>query len=774
MSIPGLSHPQVGPAVTNNLRAGMMPVTASSSPGKPATTLGVLLFSTTIFLSAFLLFSVEPMAAKMILPLLGGTPAVWNTCLVFFQAVLLAGYLYAHVSAKLLSQRRQMVLHLFVLFVALMALPLHLPRTWSPPIQHNPVFWLLALLAVSVGLPFFVLSASTPILQKWFSHSGDPAASDPYFLYVASNTGSMVGLLSYPFVLEPTLHLTTQQRMWSSGYVLLFLLACGCVAMIWRGAQFFAQPGDDEVKADEIGEDTRPVAKRRLRWVILAFVPASLTLGVTTALTTDMPAIPLFWVLPLAVYLFSFVLVFARKPAVSHEWMVRRLPLLILAAAFPIVSGARLPILLWIPLDLLALFGVAMVCHGELARDRPSTKHLTEFYLWISVGGVLGGTFNALIAPLIFNSVIEFPLILVLAALLRPPIDVKENTPRARWLDLLLPVILGLVLLSIVLILRALDRKPVLWMSILIFGFALEWCLSFNRRPIRFAAGLTAIFLAGTLYTGSYGHIVHAERSFFGVYRIRDYDEDRLRRLSHGATTHGIQSLDPARAREPLAYYTKAGPIGQVFDAFSGNAEMAAVAIVGLGAGAMACYVSPPQQLTYYEIDPLVERIARDPKYFTFLRDCNPRVPVVLGDARLSLREAPDHHYGMIIIDAFSGDSIPAHLLTREALQLYLRKLTPNGIVVFHISNNYLDLQPVVSTLAADAGLVSLIERDTRISEAQAKNGTFPSIWVVVGHNGNDFGKLADDPRWKAPAAKPGSQVWTDDFSSVIRVFKWN
>jgi SAM-dependent methyltransferase len=748
-----------------------------SAPSREATgTFSVVFFAATMFLSAFLLFSVEPMVAKMILPLLGGTAAVWNTCLVFFQAVLLAGYVYAHESARLLSLRRQMVLHLSVLLLALVVLPLQLPAAWAPPVRQNPALWLLVLLSVTVGLPFFVLSASTPILQKWFSHSDAPAASDPYFLYVASNAGSMAGLLSYPFVLEPTLHLSTQRRLWSYGYVLLLLLAGGCVALIWRGARRLTQPAErtqDDAVPDAIGEDLRPAVKRRLRWVVLAFVPASLTLGVTTALTTDMPAIPLFWVLPLAVYLLSFVLVFARQPRVSHDWMIRRLPLLILAAVFPIVSGARLPILLWIPLDLLALFGVAMVCHGELTRDRPSTKHLTEFYLWISVGGVLGGTFNALIAPVLFHSVIEFPLVLVLAALLRPAIDVKENTPRARWLDLLLPVILGLLLLSVVLILQAFGREPVLWMSILLFGLALEWCLSFNRRPIRFAAGLTAIFLAGTVYTGSSSHIVHKERSFFGVYRVTDDDQKQFRRLVHGATVHGIQSLDPAKAREQAGYYTKDGPIGQVFDAFSGNADMNQVAIVGLGTGSMTCYVTLPQQLTYYEIDPAVERIARDPKYFTFLRNCNPQVPVVLGDARLSLEAAPNHSYGIIIIDAFSGDAIPVHLLTREALQLYLRKLTPNGIVVFHLSNNYLDLEPVVASLAGDAGLICLIERDLRISAARRKNGAFPSIWAVVGRNASDLGKLAADPRWKRSLGKPGSQVWTDDFSSVIRIFRW-
>ena len=736
----------------------------------------MVFFAATMFVSAFLLFSMEPMVAKMILPLLGGAPAVWNTCLVFFQAVLLAGYVYAHVSAQLLSHRRQIVLHLSVLLLALMVLPLHIPVAWVPPVQQNPVFWLLALLSVSVGLPFFVLSASTPILQKWFSHSGDPAANDPYFLYAASNAGSLAGLLTYPFVLEPTLHLTTQSKMWSYGYVLLFLLACGCAAIIWRVPQTLMQPEHqlgEQATSDETGEDARPSIKRRFRWIVLAFVPASLTLGFTTALTTEMPAIPLFWVLPLAFYLLSFIFVFARKPLISHDWLIRRLPFLILAATFPIVSQWKLPILLWIPLDLLTLFSVGLVCHGELARSRPSTKRLTEFYLWISVGGVLGGIFNALIAPVIFNSVIELPLVLVLAALLRPPIDVKENTQRARRLDLLLPLVLGLTLLAVISILQAVGLKPGRAMTILIFGYSLEWCLSFGRRPIRFAAGLAAVFLASTVYIGQYGHILHTERSFFGVVRVTDDDEKQLRMLLHGATIHGLQSIDPVRAKEPLSYYTKAGPVGQVFDAFSGNPDENQVAIVGLGAGTMACYVSPPQNLTYYEIDPLVERIAENPRYFTFLRDCYPRVRVVLGDARLSLRAAPDHRYGIIILDAFSGDSIPVHLLTREALRLYLTKLTPGGILVFHISNSYLDLQPVLGTLAGDAGLIGLIETDAHISDAQMKKGALASVWVVIGRSSNDLGKLVGDSRWRPLLGKPGSKVWTDDFSSVITTFQW-
>jgi len=744
----------------------------SSAPSRTAT-LGMMFIAATMFLSAFLLFSVEPIVAKMVLPLLGGTPAVWNTCLVFFQAVLLAGYLYAHLSTKLLRPRQQVILHLCVLLLAFVVLPVHIPLGWVPPVEQNPAPWLLALLAISVGLPFFVLSAGTPILQKWFSHSSHHEGSDPYFLYVASNAGSLFGLLSYPLVLEPALRLAMQSRAWSCLYILFFLMACGCGAITWHASHIgmCSIAVSLERSPNDASENIR--TKRRLRWVVLAFVPASLTLGITTALTTDIPAIPLFWVLPLAIYLLSFIFVFARKPLISHAWLIRRLPFLILGALFPVVSRSTLPILIWIPLDLLTLFGVAMVCHGELARIRPSTRHLTEFYLWISVGGVLGGIFNALVAPLIFRSVIEFPLVLALAALLRPPIDVKESTPRARRLDVLLPVTLGLTLFAVIWILQSLGLRPGRAMNILIFGFSLEWCLSFGKRPVRFALGLVAILLASTLYTGPYGHILHTERSFFGVNRVTDDDHKQFRMLFHGGTVHGMQNLDPAKAREPLSYYTRLGPIGQVFAAFPARGGDDAFAFVGLGAGSMACYLSPSQQLTYYEIDPAVERIAGDTRYFTFLRDCGPQARIVLGDARLSLRAAPDQRYRMIVVDAFSGDSIPVHLLTRQALQLYLTKLAPGGILVFHITNIHLNLQPVLATLAADAGLSCLVEDDTAVSEADIAKGRFPSTWVVMARHPNDLGRLASDARWKPLLDRRGSKIWTDDYSSVISIVKW-
>ncbi|MGD1104470.1 MAG: fused MFS/spermidine synthase [Terriglobia bacterium] len=745
--------------------------------GRSSQTISVAAFSVTMFLSAALLFLVEPMFAKMALPLLGGTAAVWTTCLVFFQATLLAGYAYAHASAKLLGRRGQVAVHLAVLLAALALLPVHVPGGWTPPLQPNPVGWLLRLLLVAVGLPFFALSATTPILQKWFAHSGHPSSGDPYFLYAASNSGSLLGLLSYPFVLEPLLRLSDQSRLWTWGYGLFLLLVTGCILLVWRSpheASVLASTPRPDARLEEVAarHAENPTPRRRLRWVALAFVPSSLMLGVTTALTTDIPAIPLFWVLPLALYLLSFVLVFARKPLLSHFWLSRRLPLLILAAAIPIVLKGVLPLMALLPIDLLALFAVAMVCHGEVARSRPTTQHLTEFYLWISVGGVLGGAFNALLAPVIFSTVVELPIALVLAAILCPPIYEVEDTPRARRLDYLLPAALGLAVVVATLELQAKGLAPGRLFNLIIFAPAAICCLRFGTRPRRFGLGVAALILASQVYAGPFGHILHSERSFFGVYRVGDDVEKNDRVLFHGGTAHGVQSLDPSRACEPLAYYTRSGPIGQVFEAFQESPVENEVAVIGLGAGVMACYHQPQQRFTFYEIDPTVLHIAQNRRYFTYLSDCGPPLRVVLGDARLSLRDAPAHSYGMMVLDAFSGDSIPTHLLTREALALYLTKLAPNGILAFHISNRYLDLHGVLGDLAHDAGLSCLMNDDAHVSEDEMREGKFASSWVVMARNSNDLEALRSDPGWRALPAGPGSRVWTDDFSNIVSILR--
>jgi hypothetical protein len=561
-------------------------------------------------------------------------------------------------------------------------------------------------------------------------------------------------------LLEPLLPLSSQSRYWSLGYIGLLGMIVLCAALVWR---------THPVEAAIAPQEEAPTLWTRARWLALAFVPSSLMLGVTTALTTDVPAIPFFWVLPLALYLLSFVLVFATRQLVSHEMLIRRMPFLMLMALIPTMAKTRLPVALLLALYLLVLFSVAMVCHGELARSRPGISRLTEFYLWISLGGVLGGIFNSLIAPVVFSSVVEFPLALVLAALLRPAPHTREDSARQRIRDWLLPSLLGLSMLAVISGVRHLGLKPGLLVNSLVFGYSMLGCLSFGMRPFRFSLGLAALLLAGSTYTGPFGHILRTERSFFGVSRVTNDSANQYRYLFHGGTIHGVQSLDKARSREPLSYYARSGPVGQVFEQLSvGN-----VAIVGLGAGAMACYLRSGQALTYYEIDQSVKRIATDPKYFNFLSQCAPESRIIMGDARLSLRGAPDGGYRLIILDAFSGDTIPIHLVTREAVRLYLKKLAPGGVLAFHISNVYLDLAPTLGNQARDAGLVSLLRDDTAVPQAELDAGKLASRWLVMARSMIDLGGLARDVQWNPAPMKAGTRVWTDDYSNLLGIIRW-
>lgn len=739
----------------------------------------LVVFVTAMFLSSALLFLVEPMIAKMLLPLLGGTPSVWNTCLVFFQAMLLAGYLYAHATSRWMARRQQIGLHILLVlspFVWIGLLPLHLPAGWTPPSNSSPVWWVLGTLFVSVGLPFFILSSTTPLLQRWFADSGHRDAADPYFLYAASNAGSLLGLLSYPLLLEPLLRLHQQSVTWSAGYAACVAATLVCAALIWK-----KQRGAPRVEAQlPEDEEAAPSTEQRFRWVVLAFVPSSLVLGITTSLTTDVPSIPLLWVLTLALYLLTFILVFAKRPPISHEWLVKREPFLILIGLMPIVSQTKFSFPVMLTLDLAVLFGIAMVCHGELARSRPPVRRLTEFYLWISFGGVLGGIFNALVAPVVFRSVLELPLVLVLAAILRRP----EPTPArgspvwAGRKDWLLPLTLGVCMFTVIEVLERIGIRPGRSLNILIFGYSLLWCLSFAKRRWRFAAGLVAVMIASSYYAGPFGHILHTERSFFGVSRVTTDEQGRFHLLFHGGTAHGMESLTAARSRVPLSYYTRSGPAGQIMQAMQTANPDLNWAVVGLGAGAMACYEQPGETLTYYEIDPVVARIAQNPAYFRFLSQCAPAARIVLGDARLRLKGAPDGQYGLIVLDAFSGDSIPVHLMTREALSMYLRKLAPHGILAFHISNLYLDMSGTLGALAQDAHLACLIEDDEFVSQKEIDSGKYPSRWVVIARNADDLNALTSLPqahgRWIPIPMRAGRRVWTDDYSNLLSTVKWD
>lgn len=734
--------------------------------------MALLLFTATLFLSATLLFLVEPMFAKMALPVLGGSAAVWITCMAFFQAGLLAGYGFAHGLADRLAAKWRPALHVPLLVLTLLVLPIAQPVSAGLEVVQHPIVFLLRILLLSVGLPFFLLSTLAPALQSWFASTGHRDAKDPYFLYAASNAGSLFALLSYPVLIEPNLRLADQSRMWAWGYGLLVTLVACCGVFSWclsHGAVAGANSEGNDPAASH-GVET-PTLAQRARWVAWAFVPSSLMLGVTTSLTSDLPPIPLFWVVPLAIYLLTFVLVFARKPLLPHERMVRRLPVVIVLATIPIVFKSELALWLTALLDLAALFAAATVLHGELARTRPSSRHLTEFYLWMAVGGLAGGVFNGLVAPFIFDTIVEYPLALVLAAMLCPALGAPKSDPSTRRLDLALPLALGATLFATILAFRAAGLAQASFFLLLGFGPAVLVCFSFSRRPLRFGLGLAAIFVASAMHGGQFGRVFHVERSFYGVYRVSTDATGRFRQIFHGSTLHGMQSLDPRRSREPLAYYHRTGPIGQVFEALAGRESLRRVALVGLGAGSTACYAEPQQEFTFYELDPTVERLARDPRYFTFLRDCPAKV--VLGDARLSLKNAPDRQYGLIVLDAFSGDAIPMHLLTREAVQLYLAKTTEDGVLAFHISSRFIDLRPVLAGLAQGAGLACYIEEDLKLSHADEANGKFASIWVVMAHKQSDLGALANDPRWVSLSGLRDAKLWTDDYSSILGIIRW-
>jgi spermidine synthase len=922
-----------------------------------------LLFSVTLFLSAALLFSLELMFGRMILPKFGGSPAVWNTCMVFYQVVMLAGYSYAHWMPQWLGIRKQAGIHLALLLVPLISLPIAATRD---PGEGSPVFWLLLLLCISVGLPFFMVSTSAPLLQKWFASTGHPSARDPYFLYAASNLGSMLALFAYPTLIEHVLELglRAQSLCWTAGYVTLLGLTAACAFALRKAAE----PKEDP--RDRVGLDTQPPTIGRIaRWVALACVPSSMMLGVTTYLSTDISPMPMIWVLPLGLYLLSFILVFSRLPREIHTVLAYALPILILVQASLMLAEASRVV--QIPLHLATLFCVCMVCHGQLAQDRPDPQYLTAYYLWLSVGGAFGGMFNALVAPVIFKTSAEYPLAMALACLLMPRLSFG-NLLDGRWKQAVLPLILGMLgaalifrmpmellainkldiqtgqrlgsaqdyfYVGVILLIHAVMfgiavwiclkhlrartespfffawflgfaflgimvgglvqmaglvaaeaddpliglqvlkwwmeyplamlfvclllpetgwekrrgltyllhvvvasffgllvaqhivllrthqdvaqgvnwmaqllqrslRVPLTWQNLstfLQFALPLLLCGAWVARPVRFGLGVAAILLASAFYNLHYDdNVILRDRSFFGVMRVERWafgDGDArvdYNRLMHGTTLHGRQELDadrkPKHDAEPQTYYHRTGPIGQVFAMLDAGPENRTrpIGAIGLGIGTVACYAHPGQEFSFYEIDDKVKSIAEDQAYFSNLADARrrgARVDIVLGDARLSMSKAADHHYRLIIVDAFSSDAIPVHLMTLEALELYLQKLAPDGIIAFHISNRYLDLEPVLSSLSRKAQLKCLVQHDSKGDHP----GKAASTWVIMARADDHkkaFGSLlgnvketaADDRRWYwiekrshfYSDARKDAKLWTDDSpNDILEVLIW-
>ena len=737
-----------------------------------------MIFTLAILCSAAALFLMQPLAGKILLPLLGGSPAVWNTCLVFFQTALLAGYCYADVLARRLPIRGQVAVHAAMLACAAAFLPIAtLPR---PP-DGPPIPWLLGTLAVTVGPPFFALSATAPLLQRWFSVTRDRAAHDPYFLYAASNAGSLGGLLAYPFIIEPALSRGSQSLLVTVAYAAAAaaIVASGLLAV--RAGCGTAEKRESAAAA--------PLSLHRRAWiVVLAAVPSSLMLGVTQHLTSDVAAIPLLWVVPLAVYLGTFMLAFGSRPRISARTWGAILPVASVPAVFFLLSGVQHPLALILAAHLGLLFVAAAMCHKRLYELRPAASQLTEFYLLTSLGGVLGGTFNALAAPLLFSGVVEYPLAIAAAWWLRPQAEDADGRGARSAL-----AAAGIAAALLIAADAALHREIIVPAA---FGNAsslVDPCLraapviaaamlvAWAHMPRAAAAAITGAMLA-LPFTGLGGELLFQGRSFFGVHRVVLHPSGSFTLLRHGSTIHGIQALRregsavlETLSREPTTYYARSGPLGDVIGLLRDERRIGSVAVVGLGAGTIAAYAAPGMTIDFFEIDPLVVQIAADRRLFTYLADAasedRGRLVGTVGDGRLRLAERPPAAYDLVVIDAFASDSIPLHLITREAVAIYAERLRPGGLIAFNVSNRYFDLASPIQAIAADLGLAAAVRRDLDIPPAERERAKKESVWVAVGAAAEIDALRRRQPAWEPIPARPGQPVWTDDYANLLGVF---
>jgi hypothetical protein len=724
-------------------------------------------YTAAIFVSALLLFSVQPLFTKMVLPRLGGSPAVWSVAMVFFQSLLLAGYAYAHFLMQLKSRIIPIVVHLLLLLAAMLTLPLSIASGWGVPPSSGYAFWLLGLFVVSIGLPFFALAANNPLLQAWFVRTGHPAAPDPYFLYASSNIGSFLALLSYPVLLEPMFTLHTQNLLWTGGYGLLIVLIAACGVLLLRSPASAAV----DVLATE-SDAPAPAWAQRARWIFLAAVPSGLLIAVTAHISTDVAAAPLLWVLPLSLYLLTWVLVFQSRPLLPHRWMLMLQPLAIMGDVILLSIGGEQNLLMTLGGHLLCFFIIAMSCHGELARTRPAAKYLTGFYVALSFGGMVGGLFAGLIAPFTFSWIAEYPILLALAALCRPP----GEGLNGRW-SLLYWAFLAAIAVALVApaysggnLFDWLEAHRA-YMGSGVTVVALILVLLANLGRWKYAAATALALVLIRVYPADDGR-VDTVRSFFGVHKIQVTSNGQYHVLLHGTTIHGAQKFlnddgSPVAGRpEPISYYHKDGGIGRAISAIrERKGAPLRVAVIGLGAGTLTCAAEPGERWKFFEIDQSMVDTASDPKYFSYVQNCQPDLKPVMGDARLTFATEPDGIYDLIIVDAYSSDAIPVHLATQEAMAIYKAKLAPEGVVLMHVSNRHLDLASVVVGIAAANGLKSwhYDEDSNRDSEY-----IFPTDVVVSARQDADIGKLASSDLWEETAANQNQRVWTDDYSNIL------
>ena len=724
----------------------------------------IAVFGATLFSSALLMFLIQPMFAKMALPRLGGTAAVWSLALVFFQGILLLGYAYAHVLVKILSLRAGAIVHMVVMASAAVSLPIGISANWDIPPEEGQALWLMGLFAISVGLPFFAISANAPLLQSWFSRSGHGRSHDPYFLYGASNAGSFAALIAYPLAVEPFLGLLPQTHLWSSAYILLVVMvgSCGFLAAV-------SVPS--HASADGAGAREAQVTWRdRLTWVALSFVPSGLLVGTTAHIATDLVSAPFMWVVPLAIYLLTFVITFQTRPWISHGFVIDRLGMVIAPLCLFALSPATQ---LWlVPIHLVAVFMLMMACHGELVRLRPAAGRLTEFYLLMSLGGVLGGMFASLAAPNIFNSVVEYPLLMIAGFGVIGIVKGRATLGTLNfWISAaLIPLVLALLWFTNDF---SAGTKHFIMISWLLMALAL--LLAASREPLAQAVILLSV-VSIYLSVSKIPPPIEQSRSFYGVLSVYPAADGRYNLLAHGTTKHGSQMRKDANGLrlttnpEPQSYYYANGPFGSVIRHLRhGGNRLENVAIVGLGTGSMLCHALPGEKWSFYEIDPEVVRIALDPEYFTYLRDCGPAAGIVMGDGRLRLQQEAPEKFDLIVLDAFSSDSVPAHLLTIEAVDMYLSKLKPDGMVVFHISNRFMELGSVIEGAARARGLEAWYNAlDLKYWKPDAARLDLRPHLAVIGKTPAALRGLTSDEAWHRASEDETAPAWTDNYSNVI------
>ena len=719
------------------------------------------LYGLVVFCGAWLVFWIQPLAVRGVLPVLGGSPAVWNTAMVFFQSALLAGYALAHLLVRRASPAAQLgVLALLWACVALAAPVGDLRLLGETPAGLPPALWLLGTLAGALGVAFVAASSLTPLVQAWLARAETGAASaDPYFLYSASNAGSAGALLAYPFVLEPLLGLDLQAWVWSAALLALAPL----LLVLWR-----ASAANRTVASVAAAPQGRPHALPAARILALSAVPSALLLAITRYLTTDVASVPLLWIVPLVLYLGAFVHAFARRPPIPHRLLTRLVaPALILLAVTYLFSH----VVLVFGTHLLAFALAALYCHGQLARLRPPASDLTRFYLLVSTGGLVGGLFVALVAPLVFTDVYEYPIVLSLVAVLLPATGVALRRVHV----IVAAGALGLTICGLSLALMEFGALvagvPALDFAVqALVALAAPALLVLRVRPALLAGALLAVFLVPTAISRGGDELVARERTFFGVHRIVEHDGKRS--FFHGTTLHGAEwPRADGTIESRTTYYGPGTPYAELLASLARRPSPLVIGIAGLGTGSLACFARPGDEVRIYEIDPVVVDLAR--AHFAALRNCAPDAAIAVGDARLLL-ERERTTFDLLALDAFASDAIPVHLLTLEAFQGYLRILDREGVIAVHISNRYLNLEPVLAALASRLGLVARIRRYTSPdADLPPPRATESSTMVVLARDERTLRSLDLDAQWGSLGSPDRVRIWTDDYTSIVPLIKW-